>query len=154
GLAQLEATTRAVKVAQAAGRDWWRTTQGKGEVMHQARLEAASGADGALAPVRAAERGLDEAIAAQKASLAAIDAELKAKAAELGRWGESLGAGVGPVQWFAIDLKTAAPQFPLFLGLALAFALVWPATRLAELVSIAGASETLAPDPVIRLWLE
>jgi hypothetical protein len=152
-LEQLVATTRDFAVRTDDASDWWSTTEGKGEMMRQTRLEAARGAETALAPIREAERRVDATIAAQKASLAAIDAELKAKAAELDRLRESLAGAVGPVQWFAIDLKTAAPQFTLFLGFALAFAVVWPATRLADLAAIAAASESLAPDETVRIWL-
>jgi hypothetical protein len=152
-LEQLAATTAGFAVRTDDTGDWWRTTEGKGEMMRQTRLEAARGAETALAPIREAERQLDATIAAQKTSLAAIDAELKAKAAELDRLRESLAGAVGPVQWFAIDLKTAAPQFTLFLGFALAFAVAWPATRLADLAAIAAASESLAPDDTVRIWL-
>jgi hypothetical protein len=152
-LEQLAATTQGFAVRTGDASAWWRTTEGKGEVMRQTQLEAARGTETALAPIREAERRLDATIAAQKASLAVIDAELKAKAAELDRLRESLAGAVGPVQWFAIDLKTAAPQFTLFLGLALAFAVAWPAIRLAELAAIAAASESLAPDETVRIWL-
>jgi hypothetical protein len=151
---EIEAALRTISIPEsAAGDDWWRTTTGKGARMEAVGAAASSGVAAALGPVEEAERRLTEILDAQKQGLAAIEAELKQKSAELDALRESIAGSLSPVKWFALELKDVAPQFTLLLGFVLAFAVAWPAARLAELTAIARASLRLDRDSPAAFWL-
>ena len=110
------------------------------------------------------DRGCDEAepnqeslagiVEDQSRLLAQIEQKLTQKQKDLDELRASVAAAVTPAKWFAVDLDDVAPQFTLLLGLALAVAMAWPASRLAELVAIARTSLALDPgNEAIRFWL-
>ena len=139
--------------ATAAG-TWWRTTQGK-SVQMEITFAAASGAiEDAMKPSRTAQESLAGIVEDQSRLLAQIEQKLTQKQKDLDELRASVAAAVTPAKWFAVDLDDVAPQFTLLLGLALAVAMAWPASRLAELVAIARTSLGLDPgNEAIRFWL-
>jgi hypothetical protein len=151
---EIETALRSISIPEsAAGGDWWRTTAGKRAQMELVGAEASSGIAAALGPVKEAERRLAAILDTQKLGLAVIEAELKQKSAELDALRESIAGSLSPARWFALELKDVAPQFTLLLGFVLAFAVAWPAARLAELTAIARASLSLERDSPAAFWL-
>jgi hypothetical protein len=139
--------------AAAAG-TWWRTAQGKAVQMEIAFAAASGAIEDAMKPSRTAQESLAEIVDGQSRLLAQIQEKQTQKQKDLDELRASVAAAVTPAKWFAADLDDVAPRFTVLLGLALAVAMAWPASRLAELVAIARTSLRLdSGNEAMRFWL-
>lgn len=151
GMAQV---VRQVRLTDDPGTDWWGTSEEKGRRMALQVKEAMRVASDPPRAVADAFRTLESQMGTQNEQLHAVEQDMNAKEAEMKDLRESLASFVLPAKLFATDLYSLSGQFTLLLGSALAVAIAWSATRLAELIDAAEASVlTGSSDTAAFAWL-